>query len=173
MSELSISPALYNRAMAGNKDAQFELAEIYMQSENDEHVELAEEWALKAAQLGHVEAMYWLGEGYAVYAKDMQEEDPEESKTYFEHAHRWLEQAAKHNHPAAILELANFFRRGDVVEKDVAKSIELVEQSAKLGEIQAMRDLAFIYANGLGINADEEKADYWTEKANAVEQPEA
>ncbi|MGE8653639.1 tetratricopeptide repeat protein [Acinetobacter sp. YH12227] len=173
MSELSISPALYNRAMAGNKDAQFELAEIYMQSENDEHVELAEEWALKAAQLGHVEAMYWLGEGYAVYAKDMQEEDPEESKTYFEHAHRWLEQAAKHNHPAAILELANFFRRGDVVEKDVAKSIELVEQSAKLGEIQAMRDLAFIYANGLGIDADEEKADYWTEKANAVEQPEA
>lgn len=173
MSELSISPALYNRAMAGNKDAQFELAEIYMQSENDEHVELAEEWALKAAQLGHVEAMYWLGEGYAVYAKDMQEEDPEESKAYFEHAHRWLEQAAKHNHPAAILELANFFRRGDVVEKDVAKSIELVEQSAKLGEIQAMRDLAFIYANGLGIDADEEKADYWTEKANAVEQPEA
>lgn len=173
MSELSISPALYNCAMAGNKDAQFELAEIYMQSENDEHVELAEEWALKAAQLGHVEAMYWLGEGYAVYAKDMQEEDPEESKAYFEHAHRWLEQAAKHNHPAAILELANFFRRGDVVEKDVAKSIELVEQSAKLGEIQAMRDLAFIYANGLGIDADEEKADYWTEKANAVEQPEA
>lgn len=173
MSELSISPALYNRAMAGNKDAQFELAEIYMQSENDEHVELAEEWALKAAQLGHVEAMYWLGEGYAVYAKDMQEEDPEESKAYFEHAHRWLEQAAKHNHPAAILELANFFRRGDVVEKDVAKSIELVEQSAKLGEIQAMRDLAFIYANGLGIDADEEKADYWTEKANAAEQPEA
>ncbi len=29
-----------------------EPAEIYMQSENDEHVELAEEWALKAAQLG-------------------------------------------------------------------------------------------------------------------------
>ena len=173
MSELSISPALYNRAMAGNKDAQFELAEIYMQSENDEHVELAEEWALKAAQLGHVEAMYWLGEGYAVYAKDMQEEDPEESKAYFEHAHRWLEQAAKHNHPAAILELANFFRRGDVVAKDVAKSIELVEQSAKLGEVQAMRDLAFIYANGLGIDADEDKADYWTEKANIAEQPEA
>ena len=170
MSELSISPALYNRAMAGNKDAQFELAEIYMQSENDKHVELAEEWALKAAQLGHVEAMYWLGEGYAVYAKDMLEEDPEESKTYFEHAHRWLEQAAKHDHPAAILELANFYRRGDVVEKDVAKSIELVEQSAKLGEVQAMRDLAFIYANGLGIDADEEKADFWNEKANVAEQ---
>ncbi|WP_180120671.1 tetratricopeptide repeat protein [Acinetobacter sp. YH12086] len=170
MSELSISPALYNRAMAGNKDAQFELAEIYMQSENDEHVELAEEWALKAAQLGHVEAMYWLGEGYAVYAKDMLEEDPEESKTYFEHAHRWLEQASKHDHSAAILELANFYRRGDVVEKDVAKSIELVEQSAKLGEVQAMRDLAFIYANGLGIDADEEKADFWNEKADVAEQ---
>ena len=68
------------------------------------------------------------------------------------------------------MELANFYRRGDVVEKDVAKSIELVEQSAKLGEVQAMRDLAFIYANGLGIDANEEKADFWTEKANAAEQ---
>ncbi|OTG87336.1 tetratricopeptide repeat protein [Acinetobacter sp. ANC 3813] len=173
MSDLPISTALFNRAMAGNKDAQFELAEIYMQSEKEEHIELAEEWALKAAQLGQVEAMYWLGEGYAVYAKDMLEEDPEESKTYFEHAHRWLQQAAKHNHPTALLELANFYRRGDVVEKDVAKSIELVEQSAKLGEVQAMRDLAFIYANGLGIDADEEKADFWNEKANAAEQPEA
>lgn len=173
MSDLPISTALFNRAMAGNKDAQFELAEIYMQSEKEEHIELAEEWALKAAQLGQVEAMYWLGEGYTVYAKDMLEEDPEESKTYFEHAHRWLEQAAKHNHPTALLELANFYRRGDVVEKDVAKSIELVEQSAKLGEVQAMRDLAFIYANGLGIDADEEKADFWNEKANAAEQPEA
>ncbi|QXW26875.1 sel1 repeat family protein [Acinetobacter johnsonii] len=170
MSDLPISPALFNRATAGNRDAQFELAEIYMQSDNEAHIELAEEWALKAAQLGHVEAMYWLGEGYAVYAKDMQEEDTEESNAYFEHAHRWLEQAAKHNHPAAILELANFYRRGDVVEKDVAKSIELVEQSAKLGEVQAMRDLAFIYANGLGIDANEEKADFWTEKANAAEQ---
>ena len=75
MSDLPISPELYNRAMAGNREAQFELAEIYMQSENDDHIELAEEWALKAAQLGHVEAMYWLGEGYTAYAKDLLEED--------------------------------------------------------------------------------------------------
>ncbi len=38
---------------------------------------LAEEWALKAAALGHVEAMYWLGEGYAFYAKDTSRRDPE------------------------------------------------------------------------------------------------
>ena len=115
MSDLPISAELFNRAMAGNRDAQFELAEIYMQSEQDEHVELAEEWALKAAQLGHVEAMYWLGEGYVFYAKDLREEDPEEAKAYFEHAYRWLEQAAKHQHAAAVLELAGFYRRGDVV----------------------------------------------------------
>lgn len=46
MSDL-ISTELFNRAMAGNRDAQFELAEIYMQSENEDHVALAEEWALK------------------------------------------------------------------------------------------------------------------------------
>ncbi len=166
---LSISPALLNRAAMGNPAAQFELAEIYMESDNDEYVQLAEEWALKAAQLGHVEAMYWLGEGYAVYAKDILEEDPDESKAYFEHAHRWLEQAVKHQHPAAIFELANFYRRGDVVEKDVMKSIEMLEQAAKLGEVQAMRDLVAIYEHGLGVDIDEDKADFWAEKAQSAE----
>lgn len=166
---LSISSELLNLAAMGNPDAQFELAETYMQSEDEDNNQLAEEWALKAAQLGHVEAMYWLGEGYAVYAKDMLEEDPEEAKTYFEHAHRWLEQAANLKHPAAIFELANFFRRGDVVEKDVAKSVEMVIQSAELGEVQAMRDLVCIYENGLGVDIDEEKADFWAEKAKTAE----
>ncbi len=166
---LRISPAILNRANAGNTEAQFKLAQMYMESGLDEHVEIAEEWALKAAGLGHVEAMYWLGEGYVAYAKDMREEDPEESKTYFEHAHHWLKQAAAEQHPSAILELSNFYRRGDVVEKDVEKSIQMVEQAAKLGEVQAMRDLAFIYANGLGIDANEEKADFWTAKAEAIE----
>lgn len=169
MSDLPISPELYNHAMAGNREAQFELAEIYMQSENDDHVELAEEWALKAAQLGHVEAMYWLGEGYTAYAKDLLEEDPAEAKTYFEHTHRWLEQAVKSNHPAAIFELANFYRRGDVVEKDIAKSIEMLEQAAKLGEVQAMRDLVAIYEHGLGVDIDDEKADFWADQAQQAD----
>ena len=169
MSDLPISPELYNRAMAGNREAQFELAEIYMQSENDDHIELAEEWALKAAQLGHVEAMYWLGEGYTAYVKDLLEEDPAEAKTYFEHAHRWLEQAVKQQHPAAIFELANFYRRGDVVEKDIAKSIEMLEQAAKLGEVQAMRDLVAIYEHGLGVDIDDEKADFWADQAQQAD----
>lgn len=166
---LSISPVLLNRAAMGNPTAQFELAEIYMESDDEEYNQLAEEWALKAAQLGHVEAMYWLGEGYTVYAKDILEENPEEAKTYFEHAHRWLEQAAKLQHPAAIFELANFYRRGDVVEKDVVKSIEMLEQAAKLGEIQAMRDLVAIYEHGLGVDIDEEKADFWAGKLQSTE----
>ncbi len=109
-----------------------------MQSENEDDITLAEEWALKAAALGHVEAMYWLGEGYAFYAKELREEDPSEedpseAETYFGHAHHWLKQAAELKHPTAILESAGFYRRGDVVEKDVAKSIELVQQSSGTG----------------------------------------
>ncbi len=69
-----IPAELVNLATTGNSDAQFELAELYMQSENEDDITLAEEWALKAASLGHVEAMYWLGEGYAFYAKELREE---------------------------------------------------------------------------------------------------
>ncbi|WP_349927106.1 tetratricopeptide repeat protein [Acinetobacter sp. A1-4-2] len=166
-----ISPpaSLMNLAITGNAKAQFELAELYMQSEHDDDIILAEEWALKAAENGHIEAMYWLGEGYTVYAKDLAEEDPEESKAHFELGYYWLSKANIQKHPAATLELAGYFRRGDVIEKDVAKSVSLVKQAAEWGEVQAMRDLAFIYENGLGIEIDEEKADYWTEKAQATE----
>ena len=167
-----ISPpaALSNRALAGDAEAQFELAELYMQSEHDDDIILAEEWALKAADGGLVEAMYWLGEGYTVYAKELAEEDPAESKAHFELAYYWLSKANMKQHPAATLELANFYRRGDVIEKDVEKSISLVKQAAEWGEYQAMRDLAFIYENGLGTDVDEEKAVLWTTKADALEQ---
>ena len=166
-----ISPpaSLMNLAITGNAKAQFELAELYMQSEHDDDIILAEEWALKAAENGNVEAMYWLGEGYTVYAKDLAEEDPEESKAHFELGYYWLSKANIQKHPAATLELAGYFRRGDVIEKDVTKSVSLVKQASEWGEVQAMRDLAFIYENGLGIEIDEEKADFWTEKAQAAE----
>ncbi|MDD2944256.1 MAG: tetratricopeptide repeat protein [Acinetobacter sp.] len=166
-----ISPpaSLMNLAITGNAKAQFELAELYMQSEHDDDIILAEEWALKAAENGNVEAMYWLGEGYTVYAKDLAEEDPEESKAHFELGYYWLSKANIQKHPAATLELAGYFRRGDVIEKDVTKSVSLVKQASEWGEVQAMRDLAFIYENGLGIETDEEQADYWTEKAKAAE----
>ncbi|NHC02454.1 sel1 repeat family protein [Acinetobacter sp. 187] len=169
MSERATIPtALANRALAANAEAQFELAELYMQSEHEDDIVLAEEWALKAAENGLVEAMYWLGEGYTVYAKDLAEEDPEESKKHLELGYYWLSKANMQNHPAATLELAGYYRRGDIIEKDVEKSIALVKQAAELGEYQAMRDLAFIYANGLGVDANEEKADYWNEKAEAL-----
>ena len=57
-----------------------------------------------------------------------------------------------------------------MIEKDVEKSIALVKQAAEWGEVQAMRDLAFIYANGLGVDGDEELAEFWTQKADAAEQ---
>ncbi|MBP6114853.1 MAG: sel1 repeat family protein [Acinetobacter sp.] len=167
---ITVPTELANRALAGNAEAQFELADLYMQSEHDDDITLAEEWALKAAENGQVEAMYWLGEGYTVYAKELREEDPEESKAHFELAYYWLSKANIEKHPAATLELAGFYRRGDVVEKDEVKSVALVKQAAELGDVQAMRDLAFIYENGMGVEANEEQADYWTQKADLLEE---
>lgn len=165
---ITVPIALENRAHAGNAAAQFELAELYMSSEHEDDIALAEEWALRAGQLGHVEAMYWLGEGYTHYAKEILEEDPEDAKTNFEYGFNWLTQASKHQHAAAILELAGYYRRGNSVEKDLVKSVELVTQAAELGDAQAMRDLSAIYAHGLGVEIDEEKADFWHDKAQSI-----
>ena len=167
---VSPSAVLTNLALAGNAEAQFELAELYMQNEHDDDIILAEEWALKAANGGLVDAMYWLGEGYTVYAKELAEEDPEESKAHFELAYYWLSKANIEKHPAATLELAGYYRRGDVIEKDEVKSVALVKQAAEWGEAQAMRDLACIYEHGIGVDANEEQADYWTKKAESLEE---
>ena len=167
---ITVPTELANRALAGNAEAQFELADLYMQSEHDDDITLAEEWALKAAENGQVEAMYWLGEGYTVYAKELREEDPEESKAHFELAYYWLSKANIEKHPAATLELAGYYRRGDVVEKDEVKSVALVKQAAEWGDVQAMRDLAFIYENGMGTELNEEQADFWTNKAESLEE---
>ena len=66
--------------------------------------------------------------------------------------------------------MASFYRQGNVVEKDILQSIQLLEKAAQLGEIQAMRDLVAIYEHGLGVEIDDAKADYWVEKAQAAEQ---
>lgn len=168
----SPSPILMNRALAGNAEAQFKIAERYMQSGHEDDVALAEEWALKAAENGLAEAMYWLGEGYTVYAKEILEEDKEEAIEYFNLGFKWLFEASQLKHPAALLELAGYYRRADVVDKDLEKSISLVTQSAELGYAQAMRDLACIYEHGLGVDIDLAKADEWNDKAQVAEQDE-
>lgn len=166
---ITVPTELANRALAGNAEAQFELADLYMQSDDEDDNALAEEWALKAADNGNVEAMYWIGEGYTVYAKDLAEDDPEESKAHFELGYYWLSKANIMKHPAATLELAGYFRRGDVIEKDAVKSVALVKQAAEWGEAQAMRDLACIYEHGMGVDVDTEKADFWNTKAEAAD----
>ena len=99
----------------------------------------------------------------------MQEDDPEDSKTHFELAYYWLKQASEQKHAGAILELAGYYRRGNVVEKDIPTSVNLVQQAAELGDAQAMRDLACIYEHGLGVEINEAQADYWAEKAKAAD----
>ena len=40
---ITVPTELANRALAGNAEAQFELADLYMQSEHDDDITLAEE----------------------------------------------------------------------------------------------------------------------------------
>ena len=57
-----------------------------------------------------------------------------------------------------------------MVEKDVEQSVNMVIQAAELGEVQAMRGLVAIYEHGLGVDADDAKADYWNDKAHIAEE---
>lgn len=47
--------------------------------------------------------------------------------------------------------LANLYSSGDGVEQDTHKALELRKKAAALGNKQAMRDIAFMYEYGLGV----------------------
>ncbi|ENO2109344.1 tetratricopeptide repeat protein, partial [Acinetobacter baumannii] len=44
------------------------------------------------------------------------------------------------------------------------KALELRKKAAALGNKQAMRDIAFMYKYGLGVEKNLEIAKYWSEK---------
>ncbi|MFH3655782.1 sel1 repeat family protein, partial [Acinetobacter nosocomialis] len=50
------------------------------------------------------------------------------------------------------------------VEQDTHKALELRKKAAALGNKQAMRDIAFMYEYGLGVEKNLEIAKYWSEK---------
>ena len=65
----TFSNELLTKAENGDSSAQLESADVYIHGYGIEEDEAqAESWAIKSAESGNIDAMYWLGDGYATYA---------------------------------------------------------------------------------------------------------
>ena len=72
----------------------------------------------------------------------------------------------KEDYPEALYKLGKQYLEGvDDIAKDVPKALELLRQSAELGNSDAMLELAYIYQRGHAIERDESKAIEWLRMA--------
>ena len=76
------------------------------------------------------------------------------------------ERAIKKGHAGSAANLGNMYMRGQGVDVDVARGLDLLEQSAAWGEREAMIALAQVCFEGCeGVDKDLGKAKVWAERA--------
>lgn len=84
----------------------------------------------------------------------------EESGLKKKDAISWLELAASFWHGSACYELGEIYRKGEIVEKDLGRSIEYYLEAEKLNAFEASSILGHLYANESAINRDLKKAKH-------------
>lgn len=139
----------------GHREAQYRLAGLLVKT----YPEQARSWYEKAAIQGHIEARYCLAclleegiggakdlDGAQQHYQEMKNEfaalgDKHFCEKDYKQAKDYYEKAIKCGHVPAFLQLAHLYLKGNGVEQDKEKAIELSRQAAAKGSSQA---LAFI-----------------------------
>ena len=110
----------------------------------------------RAAEAGHIYAMYELGRSYE-FGRGI--------KQNMEKAVDWYEKAADADVPKAQLKMGYLLMRGEYVEKDEETALDYLNRAEEAGDSDAMLALGDCYRLGLGVEKDGEAAVVWYQKA--------
>lgn len=83
------------------------------------------------------------------------------SDSKFDDGMSWIKKACDQGYPPALCFMGECYFEGRILEKDVAKGIELYRQSAIKGYYSAQSRLADCYVNGTGVNKNTTEALKW------------
>lgn len=158
----------------------------------EKNLEVAFEWYMKAAVLGHAEAQYKIGEAYyngegtgedleeafAWYMKaaEQDQEDAQYSLGYMyahgegvkkdlEEAFDWYMKAAAQEHTEAQYEIGEAYYYGNGIEEDLDEAFSWYMRAAKQDHADAQYKVAGMYYNGEGVEEDLEESFGWLKKA--------
>lgn len=121
-------------AEAGNLDAQCELAKIYYTGKDiSQDFYEARRWFATAADNGHAEAQYRLGNCYA-RGQGVTEKN-------YNIAIKYYQMAANQNNADALFTLGNCYAKGQGVPQDKDKAYSFYQRAAKLGHQGAAKKL--------------------------------
>lgn len=79
------------------------------------------------------------------YSKYVNCEDENEEKVLAQQAFNLYQQAAELNHSSAMRRLASFFERGEIVKRDIEKTMSYLHKAAELQDSVAMYELGSFY----------------------------
>ena len=146
----------------GDADAMNSLGINYMKGLGvQKNLNKATEWFHKAADKNNVYAMHSLGLIYSSMNQPAK-------------AVKWYEKAANLGHPPSMNNLANRYKNGDGVPRNIKKAEEWTRKAAEKGNAIAMTNLGTDYAFGNGnLARDDKKAAEWYRKAMEKGYPDA
>lgn len=147
------------RTMAeqGDAEAQFELGEYYYEASFEEDTDLpyedacceAAKWVQNAAEQGIAEAQFRLGNCYGLALGVRYSE---------EESYKWYRKAADQGLAAGQCAVALHFRFSIKDNEETAKWFLL---AAEQGHEFSMKEIAYCYRNGIGVEKNDAEADKW------------
>ena len=145
-------------ALAGNAEAQYNLAECYYEGELGLEKDYAKavEWYTKAAEQGHAQAQNNLGDCYD--GGDGVAQD-------YSKAVEWYRKAAEQGNAVAQNNLGLCYEGGDGVAQDYSQAVEWYRKATEQGNAVAQNNLGYCYEEGKGVAQDYNKAVEWYRKA--------
>jgi len=114
----------------------------------------AAKWYRKAADQGHAEAQYQLGDLYYSTVNGGEAE-----------AAKWYRKAADQGHAEAQFHIGDCYAEGTGVAKDEVEAIKWFRKAADQGCVWAQYRLGECYENGTGVSTDAIEAVKWYRKA--------
>jgi len=151
-------------AEKGVMQAQYALADIY--AEKQANAKAAVEWYRKAAEQGHAEAYYKLGAIFEHGAKGV-DSNAQESARLYQVAASEMDVFAQKGSADAQHVLADMYRQGQGVKKDMAMALRWWEKAALQGHVLAQLSLGRLYAQGDDVQRDSLQATFWLNMAAA------
>lgn len=142
-------------AQIGNPQAQFELAEKYMEGcgiFNLKNYKKALIWYQAAAEQGHAKAQVRLGEMFF---------NGKGVPIDCDQAYKWYKAAADQGYSGGFNNLATFYIGGLVVERNYEEGIRCFKKAALLGSSAACGMLALLYEKPWDGTPDYEESYFW------------
>jgi TPR repeat protein len=158
-SEHEVAVRCFERAARlGNHDALFALALAHGRGQGvPQDDRQMRRLTVRAAEAGHPEAQYWLGNYYRFGEGEFEQD--------IERAVDWYERAAFSEHPMATYSLGLHTLLGHGVEQDIQEGWDLIEKAAKLGAADAMMCMATMIESGQAPIDDPSEALNWYQRA--------